>query len=129
MAKAKDYSYKDAMDAALEAGMMGIPGSAAGAAAGALKRGIGGMRDRFPEEEQMQPPGMMDRIMDMEGMKAARDAAKSYGRAYKEGLGMKKGGMASSKMGKVKTGKPNMSSASSRADGIAQRGKTRGRMV
>jgi hypothetical protein len=34
-----------------------------------------------------------------------------------------------SKMGKVKTAKPSMGGASKRADGIAMRGKTRGRMV
>jgi hypothetical protein len=43
---------------------------------------------------------------------------------------MKKGGkVGASKMGAVKTSKPSMGSASKRADGIAQRGKTRGRMV
>jgi hypothetical protein len=42
----------------------------------------------------------------------------------------KKGGaVKASKMGSVKTAKPKMSSASSRGDGIAQRGKTKGRMV
>jgi hypothetical protein len=44
-----------------------------------------------------------------------------------EAMGMKKGGMA--KMGAVKTAKPSMGSASSRADGIAQRGKTKGKMM
>lgn len=44
--------------------------------------------------------------------------------------GMKKGGaVKASKMGTVKQGKPHMGSASSRGDGIAQRGKTKGRMV
>ena len=38
------------------------------------------------------------------------------------GLGMKKGGA-------VKSSKPKASSASKRGDGIAQRGKTKGRMV
>lgn len=43
---------------------------------------------------------------------------------------MKKGGsVKASKMGKVKQAKPSMGSASSRGDGIAQRGKTKGRMV
>ena len=40
---------------------------------------------------------------------------------------MAKGGMA--KMGAVKTAKPSMGSASSRADGIAQKGKTKGKML
>ena len=43
---------------------------------------------------------------------------------------MKKGGkVGASKMGKVKTSKPSMGSASKRADGIATKGKTRGKMV
>ena len=41
---------------------------------------------------------------------------------------MKSGGMAASKMGKVKTAKPSMGSASKRADGIAVKGKTKGMM-
>jgi hypothetical protein len=44
--------------------------------------------------------------------------------------GYKKGGsIKSSKMGSVKTAKPKMTSASSRGDGIAQRGKTKGRII
>ena len=39
------------------------------------------------------------------------------------------GSIKASKMGSVKTAKPKMTSASSRGDGIAQRGKTKGRMV
>ena len=42
---------------------------------------------------------------------------------------MKSGGMAASKMGAVKTAKPSMGSASSRADGIATKGKTKGTQV
>ena len=43
---------------------------------------------------------------------------------------MKRGGaVKASKMGTVKQAKPSMGSASKRADGIAQRGKTRGRML
>ena len=38
------------------------------------------------------------------------------------------GSIKASKMGSVRTSKPSMSSASSRADGIASRGKTRGKM-
>ena len=44
-----------------------------------------------------------------------------------EMMGMKKGGAA--KMSAVKTAKPSMGSASSRADGIAQKGKTKGKML
>jgi hypothetical protein len=45
---------------------------------------------------------------------------------------MKRGGSvksSASKMGKVKTAKPSMGGASKRADGIAKKGKTRGKMV
>ena len=48
--------------------------------------------------------------------------ARNYGRLYKEGLGMKP----DTPYEKKKGGK--VSSASKRADGIVQRGKTRGRM-
>jgi hypothetical protein len=44
--------------------------------------------------------------------------------AYKRG-----GSVKASKMGSVRTSKPSMGSASMRADGIATKGKTRGRMV
>jgi hypothetical protein len=44
--------------------------------------------------------------------------------AYKRG-----GSIKASKMGAVRTSKPSMGSASKRADGIATKGKTRGRMV
>jgi hypothetical protein len=41
----------------------------------------------------------------------------------------KKGKVGASKMGKVKTAKPSMGSASKRADGIAVKGKTKGTMM
>jgi len=70
----------------------------------------------------------------------ARDAQKNdeeekkrqaaTGGAAPAGAPMKKGGkVGASKMGSVKTSKPAMSSASRRADGIATKGKTRGRFV
>ncbi len=56
--------------------------------------------------------------------------------ASKAHAGLKKGGMAKltksempSKMGKVKTSKPSMGSASKRADGVAMKGKTKGVMT
>ena len=56
--------------------------------------------------------------------------------ASKAHAGLKKGGLAKltkaekpSKMGKVKTSKPKMGSASKRADGIAMKGKTKGVMM
>ena len=52
------------------------------------------------------------------------EGARQYGDTYKKGLGMKKGG----KVKKMASG-GKVSSASSRADGCAQRGKTKGRMV
>lgn len=48
--------------------------------------------------------------------------ARNYGRLYKEGLGMKPETPYEMKKGGA------VKSASSRADGIAQRGKTRGKM-
>jgi hypothetical protein len=46
------------------------------------------------------------------------------------GMGMKRGGSVKpSKMGGVKTSKPSFGSASSRADGIASKGKTRGKYI
>ncbi len=42
---------------------------------------------------------------------------------------MMKAKMGASKMGTVKTAKPSMGSASKRADGIAERGKTKGTMM
>jgi hypothetical protein len=41
----------------------------------------------------------------------------------------KKGKVGASKMGTVKTAKPSMGSASKRADGIAVKGKTKGKMM
>ena len=42
---------------------------------------------------------------------------------------MMKAKMGASKMGKVKTAKPSMGSASKRADGVAKKGKTKGKMM
>ena len=41
----------------------------------------------------------------------------------------KKAKVGASKMGKVKTAKPKMGSASKRADGVAKKGKTKGKMM
>lgn len=123
---AKDYSYKDAMESALGAGMMGgLGGMGAGMVGPSLRKAARGMAEEAAMEKgRRDEESMMDRLG-----RDAMETARSYGKLYKEGLGMKKGGMASSKMGKVKVGKPSMGSASSRADGIAQRGKTKGRIV
>jgi hypothetical protein len=62
---------------------------------------------------------------DKEALKKSMEQAK---RDY-EGAPLKRGGaVKASKMGTVKQAKPSMGSASKRADGIAQRGKTRGRI-
>lgn len=63
---------------------------------------------------------------DKEALRKSMEQAK---RDY-EGAPLKKGGaVKASKMGTVKQAKPSMGSASKRADGIAQRGKTRGRVL
>lgn len=68
-------------------------------------------------EEEMRKAGARraERMREKSLGEEAMEAAKSYGRLYKEGLGMKKGGA--------------VSSASKRADGIAIKGKTKGRFV
>jgi hypothetical protein len=118
---AKDYSYKDAMESALGAGMMGgLGGMGGGMGGAALRSAARGMAEEAAMERGKQEKGsMLDRLG-----REAMETARSYGKLYKEGLGMKKGG-------KVKGYKAGgtVSSASKRADGIAQRGKTKGRIV
>ena len=68
-------------------------------------------------------------------LKTARDSA-AADTAYEKVVGKAKGGITAKYMSFTKTGKPagmrnlmaSGGSASSRADGIAQRGKTRGKM-
>jgi hypothetical protein len=79
------------------------------------------------KRERGTSTGLTDK--DRDEFKRLSDAAVSQ-----EGrLGtMKRGGSVKSsapKMGKVKTAKPSMGGASKRADGIAMRGKTKGRIV
>ena len=72
-----------------------------------------------------------DSMSDKDRLRAQLDSAKESSQAGRYGT-MKRGGVVKSsapKMGKVKTAKPSMGGASKRADGIAMRGKTRGRMV
>jgi hypothetical protein len=67
--------------------------------------------------------------------KVGMEERAAFKKGIRQGLkdeGYKKGGSVKSsapKMGKVKTAKPSMGGASKRADGIAIRGKTRGKMV
>ena len=65
-----------------------------------------------------------------------KGAPKSMIKHEEAEYGLKKGGKVkkmaaggATKMGAVKTAKPKMGSASSRADGVAQRGKTVGKML
>ena len=55
---------------------------------------------------------------------------RSVSERLKSAFGMKSGGSVKpSKMGGVKTAKPSFGSASSRADGVASKGKTRGKYI
>jgi hypothetical protein len=55
---------------------------------------------------------------------------RSVGERLKSAFGMKSGGSVKpSKMGGVKTAKPSFGSASKRADGVASKGKTRGKYI
>jgi hypothetical protein len=67
-------------------------------------------------------------LMNLEGFKRDKKDMEGSGEysPFKKGGSVKS---SASKMGKVKTAKPSMGGASKRADGIAMRGKTRGRMV
>jgi hypothetical protein len=72
-----------------------------------------------------------DSMSDKDRLRAQLDSAKESSQAGRYGT-MKRGGVVKSsapKMGKVKTAKPSMGGASKRADGIAKKGKTRGKMV
>jgi hypothetical protein len=79
-------------------------------------------------KEKGAPKSMMKHEME-EGKMKRGGITKPMPTAKEMGtLNMKKGG-AVSKMGAVKTAKPSMGSASSRADGIAERGKTKGKLL
>ena len=72
------------------------------------------------------PEGMQGALQEA----AAKINAGSPALGKMGGMGFKKGGsVKASKMGAVKQSKPSMGSASKRGDGIAQRGKTKGRIV
>ena len=125
---------REEMRRAMAAGMgVGMDEAAMGAGMGAM-RGMGaGMGREFevPTRENMLEEAMRksdarraERMREKSFGEEAMDAAKSYGRSYREGLGMKKGG----KVKKMKKG-GTVSSASKRADGIAVKGKTKGRFV
>jgi hypothetical protein len=80
-------------------------------------------------KEKGAPKSMVKHEME-EGKMKRGGIAKPMPTAKEMGtLNMKKGGVVPSKMGAVKTAKPSMGSASSRADGIAERGKTKGKLL
>jgi hypothetical protein len=78
-------------------------------------------------------PGMIykDQAKDEEAEKRRQqeEAAAAQAAAEAEASGMKKGGRVKKAKPKSMSSKPKASSASKRADGCAQRGKTKGRMV
>jgi len=81
-------------------------------------RRINSILERTPaEQDEMVKQGLMRQAAD----RTKNDMPET---AYKRG-----GSVAPSKMGAVKQAKPSFGSASSRADGIATKGKTRGRFI
>ena len=126
-----------AMAAGMGAGMSEMAGAGVGRGARGIDAGMGAMgadmgrefevptRENMREEEMRKAGARRaERMREKSLGEEAMEAARSYGRLYKEGLGMKKGG----KVKKMKKG-GTVSSASKRADGIAIKGKTKGRMI
>jgi hypothetical protein len=115
---------RDEMRRAMAAGMgVGMGEAAMGAGMG---RGFEvPTRENMREEEMRKSAARREERMRPKSLgEEAMEAARSYGRLYKEGMGMKKGG----KVKKMKKG-GTVSSASKRADGCAVKGKTKGRFV
>ena len=75
--------------------------------------------------EMKESKAMVKKEVDFMKKKGAPKSMIKHEKA--EMMGMKKGGM--TKMGAVKTANPSSGSASSRADGVAQKGKTKGKML
>jgi len=94
---------------------------------------------RRSDEESQMAPADKTKMSVSERAKASRESARagsgttdrrSVSERLKSAFGMKSGGSVKpSKMGGVKTAKPSFGSASSRADGIASKGKTRGKYI
>ena len=90
-------------------------------------------------EESQMAPADKTKMSVSERAKASRESARagsgktdtrSVGERLKSAFGMKSGGSVKpSKMGGVKTAKPSFGSASKRADGVASKGKTRGKYI
>ena len=85
---------------------------------------VGGMAPMGPGTQTGGPAPM-----GMAPPNAAQVGMFKKGGAVKAKAFAKGGAVKTTSMGSVKTTKPKMGSASSRGDGIAQRGKTKGRMV
>ena len=81
---AKDYSYKDAMESALGSGMMAGLGGMGGMGGAALRSAARGMAEEAATKKgRREEESMMDRLG-----RDAMETARSYGKLYKEGLGM-----------------------------------------
>ena len=91
----------------------------------------------FRKGDQVKNTSRMNKLEEMGRLdseraytsKGKKNLAAEKKRVVKDIMGMKKGGIAASKMGKVAVAKPKMGSASSRADGVAKKGKTVGKML
>lgn len=91
--------------------------------------GMGGMLKKFASRAAPMVKAAASRAspaMKSSVSNAVKKAVPALKRAF--GRGMAEGGNVT-KMGAVKTAKPSSGSASSRADGIAQKGKTKGKML
>ena len=91
--------------------------------------GMGGMLKKFASRAAPMVKAAASRAspaMKSSVSSAVKKAVPALKRAF--GRGMAEGGNVT-KMGAVKTAKPTSGSASSRADGIAQKGKTKGKML
>lgn len=96
--------------------------------AGMSKKKEGGQVKNTSRMNKLEEMGRLDSEKAYTS-KGKKNLAAEKKRVVKDIMGMKKGGMAASKMGKVATAKPKMGSASSRADGVAKKGKTVGKML
>jgi hypothetical protein len=84
------------------------------------------------KSKMMAGGGMMKKSYASGGMPMGPDGKPTFvgdGKGKMAKGGMAKAKMGPSKMGKVATGKPAMGSASKRADGVAVKGKTKGKVL
>jgi hypothetical protein len=125
MGAAKNYAAKKAEEALdLAPGSIGLATNPSGFAKGLAKDvGKDYVKDAFVEKE---PVPVEDRIPSMASSIPDFDSGSMSSMEWEGDY--KRGGKVKAKAS-VKSSKPKVSSASRRGDGIAQRGKTRGRMV